>query len=262
MSSDKWNPHFLEGSRLFNYLKPVADQYSSFSTWPTLKQLQQQFKQHDLDVTPVPQAERHENFSDHYEPRIYLKKELQTRAENWHDFFNAMIWLSFPQTKSVLNQLHYHAALKRKPGTNRSPIENAITLFDECGIIIISKHAGVLDMIRKHEWKQLFIDNRSLFEHEIQCVVFGHAMYEKALTPYVGMTCQALLIQHEPLENDRYAIDKLVNDQWQQSKIKTTKDLYPFPVLGVPGWHQGNDEYSFYDNKGYFRPLSKNEFKG
>ncbi|MDH5484210.1 MAG: DUF3025 domain-containing protein [Gammaproteobacteria bacterium] len=255
MNNDNWNPDFITKSPLFETIRTVVEAYIPCSSWPTLAQHEAEFKQRGLAFTPVPQADKPGQLADHYEPRIYLKKEIQTRTENWHDFFNAMIWLSFPATKSRLNERHYHAAIKREYGTNRSPLENAITLFDECGIIVISNNTKLLDMIRQHEWTKLFCENRQAFENELQCLVFGHAMYEKALTPYIGMTCQALLIEHETLPNNNQAIDKLVADLWQQEKIKTTKDLHPFPVLGVPGWYDGDQDEGFYDNKEYFRPL-------
>ena len=32
------------------------------------------------------------------------------------------------------------------------------------------------------------------------------------------------------------------------------RELSPLPVLGVPGWWDGNEQEEFYDNTGYFRP--------
>ena len=58
-----------------------------------------------------------------------------------------MIWLTFPETKVSLNEIHYKAAKQRTTGTNRSAIENAITLFDECGIIIISDRAKDIGLL-------------------------------------------------------------------------------------------------------------------
>jgi len=48
-------------------------------------------------------------FEAQYEPRCYLKGEVPTRAHNWHDLFNALVWLTFPATKAVINARHYHA---------------------------------------------------------------------------------------------------------------------------------------------------------
>jgi hypothetical protein len=34
-----------------------------------------------------------------YETRIWARGEVETRPGNWHDFFNALVWLSFPLSK-------------------------------------------------------------------------------------------------------------------------------------------------------------------
>jgi len=39
----------------------------------------------------------------HYEERIARKGAIATRAENWHDLFNALIWLRYPSLKRALN---------------------------------------------------------------------------------------------------------------------------------------------------------------
>jgi len=249
---DKWNPQFFSQSPIFNTINPSVVCHTDRLNWPSLDNLRQQFKENSHPVIPVPQGGKPTKIEDHYEPRIYLKHELQTRTENWHDFFNAMVWLTFPETKSVLNKLHYQSVIKRKSGTNRSQLENAITLFDECGIIIISDNEQLLAMIRQHQWKELFIDNRDSFNKNIFCLVFGHAMYGKALTPYIGMTCQSLIINSTELlvnckDHKLDNIDSFVAQYWNNNQITSTDDLNPFPLLGVPGLHKDNSEASFYD---------------
>ncbi|MCZ7654065.1 MAG: DUF3025 domain-containing protein [Rhodocyclaceae bacterium] len=44
-----------------------------------------------------------------YETRVHAQGEVETRPGNWHDFFNALAWLAYPQTKRILNGRH-HAA--------------------------------------------------------------------------------------------------------------------------------------------------------
>jgi len=259
---DKWNPDFLSQSAIFSTIEKAAAYHTLSNDWPELETLRQQFINNNHPIIPVAQDEKPTKIEDHYEPRIFLRQELQTRTENWHDFFNAMVWLTFENTKSILNQLHYQSAIKRKAGTNRSGLENAITLFDECGIIIISDNEQLLAMIKQHQWKELFIDNRDSFNNDLFCFVFGHAMYEKALSPYIGMTCQALLINSRELisscqSNTLTDIDHCVADYWKNRRITSTDDLSAFPLLGIPGLHEDNSARSFYDNSDYFRPLKK-----
>ena len=39
----------------------------------------------------------------HYEQRIFQRGLIATRENNWHDLFNAMMWLKYPKIKSALN---------------------------------------------------------------------------------------------------------------------------------------------------------------
>ena len=68
----------------------------------------------------------------HYETRIAESGEIATR-ENWHDFFNAMSWLSFPKAKSAISEMH--ARLLSAHGARellaRSTPRDVLTLFDE-----------------------------------------------------------------------------------------------------------------------------------
>lgn len=262
---DTWNPDFLNLSPIFESIHEVSQPFTRLDNWPTLEQFAAEFKKRNIlsnskkPITPVPQGYTPEKFDDHYESRIFLKGELQTRLENWHDYFNATAWLQFPKIKSALNTLHYETSANRKPGTNRSPLENAIALFDECGAVIVADNDKYLDLIRQHQWKEVFWENKEAWGEHVQCYVFGHAMHEKALTPYIGMTTHTLLIK-KPAEflHKRYLeqlkdIDQYVSDIWTYKKINKTKDLQPFPLLGVPGWCSKEQNETFYENSDYFR---------
>jgi len=255
MSNEIWRPDFYDASPIFEPIRPFACHFANLNNWPSLAQINQQFSNNHLDIKAVQQMGKPEKFDDFYESRIHLKGELQTRTENWHDFFNAMAWLSFRHTKHVLNDLHYQTSHTRETGTNRSPVENAITLFDECGLIIISDKPDLLDLIRNHQWNSLFIDHKDDFNKHIKCVTFGHAMYEKALMPYIGMTAHAILINsNELLNTDLTHIDQTVADMWKNHQITTPHDLQPVPLLGVPGWYGNEQNDDFYSNTAYFRP--------
>jgi hypothetical protein len=95
-------------------------------------------------------------------------------------------------------------------------------------------------------------------ESGLRVFLFGHALLEKALQPYVGMTAHAVLLTIEDdflnADGERQveAIDALLAEAIP--RISTARGLAPLPVLGVPGWWPHNEHSGFYDDVAYFRP--------
>lgn len=256
-----WIEGFTDQSPVFAQLKQAHD-FAQYPRWPSLSELQQGLDLVYPDLcsefgTPikfVPQARKPQTFEDEYEVRIFQRGEIQTRHENWHDFFNALIWMNYARIKQRVNALHYRAMLKRVQVNqlNRNRMENKLTHFDECGAIIISSQVKYLDWIRNRQWKKLFYENRNVWQNGLYCFLFGHALFEKLLNPYIGLCAHALLFACE-----REAIDKQNVEDMVLSQLESVlrHPLQPFPLLGVPGWYKQQDE-EFYAQQDYFRAKS------
>ena len=259
-----WTSDFVTLSPIFSPLASWAEKFRHFNDgWPKLKDYQ-----HLLDELSEPiltQDGKPGHFQDHYAPRIYLTGEIQTRTENWHDFFQFLTWFMFPKTKAVINAIHIPAAQSRIDKETdlgrRSPIENMLSLFDEGGAVILCSDNSLLDLIREFKWKELFWLRREELQSKLKLVTFGHALYEKGLSPYVGMTANCILFNVEETllnksNNDQLDwIDLQLSSIFSEGEIyKQPKDLTPFPLLGLPGWDVDNDSESYYDNVNYFRP--------
>ncbi len=254
---NQWSTSIFYTSPIIKQLKPTIDLFENFTKWPTIKDYSVIFEQLNSPIKPVSQAKQFLSYEDQYEPRVYLKNELQTRTSNWHDFFNANIWLKFPKTKKILNQLHYSQSSNRQIKTNRTLLENRLTQFDECGAIIVSNNEKILELIRNHQWIELFINHREQFVTDIKCVIFGHAIFEKALNPYIGMTCHCLLVNDADLLNEinnnkNSLLDSTVAETWRNKIAFSTDKFHPFPILGIPGYWPNQDDL-FYSNAKYFR---------
>ena len=182
-----------------------------------------------------------------YEQRIYKYGLIATRQHNWHDYFNALVWLKFPKTKSVLNYIHYQETQKQN-STQRSRKRDLLTLFDECGVIVQASEA-ILKLIRNHQWHELFVSQKQAWlSQEIKITTFGHALYEKYLKPYIGMTAKAIL-----LPNNIDDLDNYLSLSIKKGEILTLKsELCPLPLLGIPDWHHTQNT-AFYNNNLYFR---------
>jgi len=270
--SDNWIPEFYLDNPLFTDIASLASNFKEFRQWPDLDDYnrfmsniyQNILNENQVKLQFVSQGSKPECYEDGYEPRIYLKGEIQTRLQNWHDFFQIMIWARYPHLKSRINALHYNAIYEKHladtTSKQRGAVENALTLFDECGAIIVSSNTKLLKLISNFCWEELFIKHRTAFRNELDCYIFGHALYEKSLSPYIGMTAHAILIEVDAgfftLDNitkNKILEEKSIDFFKKNSKINT-RLLHPFPILGVPGWDKRNESTDFYKDTNYFRP--------
>lgn len=217
----------------------------------------------------VPQDQGKLPFERQYEPRCYLQGEVQTREHNWHDLFNALVWLTFPGAKAAINARHY-AALKERIGLHEAELaeksqrggrRDMLTLLDESGVLVVCADDELEGLLRQFRWKELFWQQRESVEAAMGFYLFGHGLYEKALSPYLGMTGQGLVLSVErrffewPLERRLAHLDELVSEYLAASgRGCRTRELTPVPLLGVPGWAQENATPSYYENNtSYFR---------
>lgn len=197
---------------------------------------------------------------DRYEARTYLKGELPVRSRNWHDLLNVLVWRLFPRAKAALNARHY-AELQRQSAPNRGRVQDALTLFDEGGVIVVSCDEELLELVRSFEWKALFWGRRDEVRRRMRFALFGHALYEKALAPFAGIAARGILLRTGPetLEASLGAQLALADMRIaaclaDPGGFSTPRALAPVPVLGVPGWCEDNEREGYYDDLNQFRP--------
>ena len=209
----------------------------------------------------VPPAAPSREFSAQYEVRIFESGEVQTRPDNWHDLFNALVWLAFPRTKAVLNRHHCEEIRARRGEPLRGTARDVLTLFDEGGIVVASADAELPALLRDSRWKELFWKHREEVLRSMRFHVFGHAIYEKALEPYKSVTAKALIVPVErnlldaPLARQIAELDACAADYFSGSEaLASTRTLPPLPILGIPGWEPANAREDYYDDASQFRP--------
>src|SRR5690606_1712694 len=98
-----------------------------------------------------------------YEAHIHNTGAVPTRPNDWHDFFNALAWCAWPQAKAALNAAHIEEIEHRRTAglDGRGRRRDALTLFDECGMLVISSDANILNLLATHEWEAAFVTHRS-----------------------------------------------------------------------------------------------------
>ncbi len=197
-----------------------------------------------------------------YELRIAETGEVETRPQSWHDLFNALAWITFPASKAQINA--QHAAILEARGEReakrRSPERDALTLFDEGGVIVASSSPALLRLVVDFEWKELFWTRRAELAERMRFFTFGHGCYEQALEPYIGMVAKTVFVPVDelyfmlPQEAQLARADALVAAHFAHpARFLSPKAMAPMPVLGVPGWHPDTGCASFYDDAAHFR---------
>jgi hypothetical protein len=138
----------------------------------------------------------------------------------------------------------------------RSPQQNGATLFDENGVIVMATESWVSELLRTHQWRELFWHRRDDLKNVARIACIGHAMWEKCRAPYIGMTAKWLAVEVTEMQlqastAELFAqVDALL--AWRLPVCP--KDLKPLPLLGWPDICEANAEAIFYDDIKYFRP--------
>jgi hypothetical protein len=214
-----------------------------------------------LPIRFVPQTDLPPKTS--YEAYISDTGQVPTR-DNLHDFFNAMVWLTFPKIKAQLNALQA-AEIARissspanapSPGSDRGKTRDAATIFDENAALVITRSARLTEALRNHEWRHLFITGRKAFLHDCEVQLFGHALMEKLVSPYKAITAHAWIVD---ADNSFFVMDPAEKQSWIDERVSrqlelglSTAAFTPLPILGLPGWWQDQEE-NFYEDANVFR---------
>lgn len=191
-----------------------------------------------------------------YEAHITASGQVPTR-NNLHDFFNALAWLHYPQTKRCLNALHAPALQTEvAPGT-RGRQRDAATLFDENAALVVSDDSSLLDALREHRWHDVLMQSSERFRAHVDVHLFGHALIEKLVSPYKSITAHVWAVKVSASWFGLSTADRLsALDRQVAAAIGSgfsSRDFCHLPVLGVPGWWAGQDR-AFYDDAEVFRP--------
>ncbi len=229
--------------------------------WPDIEWLNRLFAGRNHAVTGLPlclvaQTAALLGDGQHYEQRSFVEGRISTRERNWHDLFNALVWLDHGAIKSALNA-RYVAEMAPGAVRERNRAQMALTHFDEAGAIVWMERGSAIDAWDAHDWRGLFLDHADAWRRGgIRVSVIGHALLEHALLPRPQTVAKCLVLagaaSDRPATGDAaeralataIAAGELLNDP---------QDLRPLPLAGIPGWFPGNDQPGFFAAE-CFRP--------
>lgn len=194
-----------------------------------------------------------------YEKRIYETGQVSTRAQSWHDLFNALVWFRLPRLKAAMNAAHYENLDAAAAGC-RGTVRDALTLFDESGVIVCSTDSGLLDALTARDWQTAFVRQRRSWFQDVSVLVCGHAILEKMLQPYKSMTAHAVFLHCEELLRFEEVDGLLADTLLAGELLRSTTDLSPVPLMGIPGWWETvPQDDAFYADASVFRPHRRSD---
>lgn len=196
-----------------------------------------------------------------YEERAYLAGAVATRCDNRHDLFNALIWLVFPRSKAALNRRHYAAliAARRQGQASRGAVRDALTQFDECGVIVAGTSAGLWHELCAHRWREVFVERREELLRSTRFLVFGHASHDALAVPFAGLCGKALFLPVDAAWLELPPAAALAELDARLAELFDSRDFaprewQPLPLLGIPGATVENELPEYYDDRRQFRP--------
>ncbi len=179
-----------------------------------------------------------------------------------HDWYNGLVWIRFPRSKTWINQAHLrHAAppLTQASSNGRTRLRDALTLFDESGALLLTRQPEHAQALVQHDWQTLFElhapRRAGAWVGNTQLVLFGHGLLEALHRPHRSLCAKVLpvVVPQDMLLPGTFPIwldDCLVK---VLACLKHPAQLSPLPVMGVPGWFAEAQSPGFYEDATVFR---------
>lgn len=196
-----------------------------------------------------------------YEARLFRHGIVETRSECWHDLFGALVWLTFPRAKAALNRRHFATLAQDRAARRRGPVRDALTQFDECGLIVLCTDDTLWQGIRGHRWHEVFVERRAEVKDKLGFLLFGHGSYDALRAPFVGLCAKAwpLAVSADllatSLAQQIAAADTALADYLEHTADLSPRHWQPLPLLGIPGVTSASEDPAYYADSRQFRPL-------
>ena len=196
-----------------------------------------------------------------YEEFIGATGQVPTR-DNLHDFFNGLVWQTFPRIKRELNALQAAQIAQAGVGKSRGPARDAATIFDENAALLVVRDneegRALVEDLRGHRWLDGLFHKRAMFGPDAQVWLFGHALMEKLVAPRKAITAHVRVVfADDSFFTLGHDAQRAWLDEHEAALLAreglSTAGFTPLQVLGVPGWWPGQDA-DFYLDTTVFRP--------
>ncbi|HKP56704.1 MAG TPA: DUF3025 domain-containing protein [Polyangiales bacterium] len=199
-----WEPRFVERSPWFWPLSAAAGRFEQCAEWPSRQELDRAYAELALPLGAEPlsfaenvrKADKREGervvLERLYDGRITCASEVPTRERDWHDFFNALCFMTYPRAKRALHRRQYALLCQRVDVTAprlppaRTPEQDALTLFDEGGAVIAAEPEEYQQLMAAPEYERTPLLTAFTEQGGVKVLAFGHALFEHLVE---GLRC-------------------------------------------------------------------------
>ncbi len=260
-----WEPRFAAVSPWFWPVAGAAARFESFTAWPSTADFDRMHAELTADKgvgalrfgdnvrRQDKRVDGRVNLDALYDARITKHGEVPSRTQDWHDFFNALCFSTFPRAKRVLHARQYAILQQRiEPDATRLPgartrEQDALTLFDEGGVVIATDRAAhdhllQIEPAQRHLALQTVVARVAeeptrvvnAGDGRVSVVPFGHALFEHLIE---GLRCpggctQVVVISQLDAAHPRLldAVDRALSE----ALTDTTRFVNPSQCGGLP----------------------------
>ena len=87
-------------------------------------------------------------------------------------------------------------------GAVRGPLRDAATVFDENGVVLVTRDQRLIDDLKARRWHDAFVVRRPAW-NDVGVRSFGHALMDKLVAPYKAITAHAMAVELDADGNPR-----------------------------------------------------------
>jgi hypothetical protein len=191
-----WDPRFFERSRLFWPLRNAAEAFVHHAAWPPVSVIDEALRSSSTMSfrlqPPRPRRRRRKRPIDPstlYDARIHVEGWVPTRENNWHDFFNALVWATFPQSKRAVHARQHRAIAARLDESSRALPDrrtrelDGLAILDEGGLVLLCAGERAAETAPALEARDIEPVRAAIGRGDALALPFGHALYESLLEP-------------------------------------------------------------------------------
>lgn len=196
-STGDWDRSYAQRHVWLAPVTPFGAYFSCFTDWPRVADWDRAYRSGPsfarapvrfVATTPRPRRRRGHtadavDVDALYDARI-VRGEVPSRERSWHDFLNAHVWATFPESKRTLHERQLAMMRERidrsRPQlpAHRTPEQDAVAMLDEGGVVLLVPHelrASVDAAFSERRHDDVL---RSVERGQVVLLVFGHGIME------------------------------------------------------------------------------------